>query len=144
MESTLEELVSVVENFTDQGQLALKSALSNILFKKKPVAYSVENKEAVDAGVFSIEDGCLAINPAAKRKCRKLYTYLSRKFDTESYFDPETCDFKEIPKGSEFVIAIGDNGVSELQLMFPDDEITALLDRFEQNRCEGWLSGDRG
>ena len=42
-----------------------------------------------------------------------------------------------IPKGAQFVAFVSLGG-SSLSLIFPDDEITELLDYYGVNRCKGW------
>ena len=66
---------------------------------------------------------------------RKLYTYLNRRDSVECYLDEEMNE-REIPKGAQFVSTVSNGSGSSLSLEFPDDEITALLDRYGVNRCK--------
>lgn len=68
---------------------------------------------------------------------KKSYIYLTRKFETVPYYDPDRDEIVDIPQGSEFVSAVTMAG-SSLSLRFPDDEITALLDAHGCNRCRSW------
>lgn len=61
---------------------------------------------------------------------RKIYTYLNRRDGVE--YD---LDGREIPKGAQFVATVSIDGTTSLSMEFPDDEITALLDRYGVNRC---------
>ena len=74
------------------------------------------------------------------KSARKIYTYLNRRNENESYYDPDLGRFVDIPKGSQFVATVTIGGGSSLSLEFPDDEITELLDRHGVNRCRGWKS----
>lgn len=78
--------------------------------------------------------GVAIISPALQRVQRKLYTYLVRKYDTESCYDPDKDAFVEVPSGAAFVATVGTGG-SSLKMTFPEDEITALLDLYGCNRC---------
>lgn len=70
---------------------------------------------------------------------RKLYTYLNRRDGVECYLDEEMTE-REIPKGAQFVNTVSIGSGASLSLEFPDDEITALLDRHGVNRCRTWRS----
>lgn len=95
--------------------------------------WCMENVPDVPALCGSIET--LGLNPKMQKRLRKVYTYLIRKYDKEPYFDPNTGDMIEIPKGAEFVATVGMNG-SSLTLAFPDDEVTEQLDRYGWNGCK--------
>ena len=140
----LKDLVSIIENMTDDAQMYLKNALLEILYRKKdPLKLKPsDNLQAVlDAGILQTVDGGYTIAPTAKKKIRKLYTYLIRKFDTEEYYDPDKNEMVPIPKGSEFVCTITPaDGTSKLTLQFPADEVTALLDLFGTNPCDKWTA----
>lgn len=137
----LQELVSITENLTDDCQRVLLASLKEILFRQKgPAKLKPCNdlERIVEIGLLVNEDGRYAVQEAAKKKIRKLYTYLLRKFDVDIYWDPHTGEDKTIPKGAEFVGFISASGGIELALQFPDDEVTALLDLFGVNRCDNW------
>lgn len=136
----LQELVSTVENLTDGCQQALWEALKEILYRQKGPAKlkpSTDLDCIVKCGVLVSRDGRYDVPEAAKKGIRKLYTYLVRKYGTESYFDPETCQIVDIPKGATFVATVSAaTGKTTLCLQFPNDEITELLDLFGTNRCK--------
>lgn len=137
----LQELVSITENLTDGCQRVLWSALKEILYRQKGPAKLKpcdELEGIIDLGLLVHLDGRYAVPEMAKKKIRKLYTYLVRKFDVDLYFDPESGTTKEIPKGAEFVSITSPDGCSQLMLQFPDDEVTALLNLFGTNRCDNW------
>lgn len=137
----LRELVSMVENLTDDCQMVLMDALKEIIFRQKGPAKlkpRTELDRIVDIGLLAYEDGRYAVPETAKKKIRKLYTYLVRKFDVECYWDSDTDETKEIPKGAEFVCAMDLDGKSKLALQFPDDEVTEMLNLFGTNRCDNW------
>lgn len=135
----LMEMVAIVENFTDSTQMYLRDALKEILFKGKGSAKikpCAEMEDILGTGIIVRDGAMFAISEQARKKVRKLYTYLSRKYDTELYFNPETCEMIEIPKGAIFTTEMslidGNAGVS---MQFPDDEVTAMLDLFGTNPC---------
>lgn len=137
----LQELVAVAENLTDDCQKVLWNALKEIIYRQKGPA-KLKPSDALDRivgiGLLVHADGRYNVPEAAKKRIRKLYTYLVRKYDVEYYLDPETCAEKVIPKGAEFVCTMGLDGKSELALRFPDDDVTALLNLFGVNRCDNW------
>ena len=137
----LQELVSITENLTDDCQRVLWQSLKEILFRQKCAAIlkpCTELDNIVRVGLLVCEDGRYAVPDEIKKRIRKLYTYLVRKFDVEHYWDPESGENRAIPKGAEFVCAISLDGRSQLALQFPDDEVTELLDLFSTNRCHNW------
>ena len=136
----LQELVSIVENLTDESQQVLLNALKEILFRQKgPAKLKTcdELDRIVEIGLLIHEDGRYAAPEPVKKRLRKLYTYLVRKFDVDCYWDPDTGEDKTIPKGAEFVGVISANGI-KTSIQFPDDEITDLLNLFGVNRCDNW------
>lgn len=138
----LQELVATVENMTDACQKVLWEALKEILFRQKgpaKIKHSADMDIIVDFGILCFSEGRYSVAETAKKKIRKLYTYLVRKFDINLYFDPEHGDMREIPKGAEFVCTISMDGSSTLKLQFPDDDVTELLNLFGTNRCEDWI-----
>ena len=137
----LQELVSITENLTEDCQKVLFAALKEILYRQKGPAKIKQCNELdriVEIGILDHVDGRYAIAEMAKKKIRKLYTYLVRKFDVEYYFDPEAGENKAIPKGAEFVCTMSLGGGSRLSLQFPDDDVTAMLNLFGVNRCDNW------
>lgn len=70
---------------------------------------------------------------------RKVYTYLNRRNEFEMFVD-EKGEVHELPKGAQFTatVTVGTGANTSLALEFPDDEITALLDKYGVNRCRGW------
>ncbi len=138
----LRELVAIVENMTDACQKVLWESLKEILFRQKgsaKIRHSTELDTIVDLGILVFSEGRYSVAGSAKKKIRKLYTYLIRKYDTELYFDPDLGDMKEIPKGAEFNCTISMDGSSTLKLQFPDDDVTEMLNLFGTNRCDDWI-----
>ncbi len=139
---SLTDIVSSIENLSDSTQLFLKKALKDILFgTKRPIVLTEcsEKEELLSLGVLAETSGKYELNEKWNRNAKKLYSYLSRKFDKESYLDPETFEPIDIPKGSTFVCEMGiASGENTLFLQFPDDEVTALLDLFDSNPCKYW------
>lgn len=136
----LKELVSATENMTDDCQRALLEALREILYRQKGPAKLKQSNDLdciVQFGLLDFDGDRYAIPLPAKKKIRKLYTYLLRKFDVELYFDEDGKE-KSIPKGSEFVYTVFANGEGKLTLQFPDDEVTDLLNLFGTNPCDNW------
>lgn len=135
----LRELVSLAENLTDDCQRVLLESLKEIIYRQKCPAklkHCVELDRIVDIGIIDNVNGRYSIAETAKKNIRKLYTYLSRKFDTVPFFDPEACQVVDIPKGANFVSTLDVFTMKmKLHLEFPDDEITDLLNLFGTNRC---------
>ena len=137
----LHELVSILENLTDDCQRVLRGALKEILYRQKGPAklkQSCELDRVVDIGLLVCENERYDVPIPAKKKIRKLYTYLVRKFDDEMYYDPDSNEYKTFPKGAEFVCTVDMDGRSKLSVQFPDDDVTALLNLYGTNRCANW------
>lgn len=138
----LQELVSITENLTDGCQRILLEALREIIYRQKGLSKlkpCVELDRIVDIGIIDSVNGRYGVAEIAKKNIRKLYTYLVRKFDTVPFFDPETCQVVDIPKGANFVSTLDVFTMKmKLHLEFPDDEITDLLNLFGANRCDDW------
>lgn len=137
----LQELVSITENLTDDCQRVLLASLKEILFRQKGPAKLKPCNELdliVKIGLLVNEAGRYAVPEAAKKKIRKLYTYLLRKFDVDIYWDPHTGESKTIPKGAEFVGAITAGKGINIVVQFPEDEVTEMLNLFGTNRCDNW------
>ena len=135
----LESAVALVEGIGLLDQKLLRSVLSDQIYKKKPVHVQKKGEDPaalVSAGlVVALDDPAgLVLAPAYSSIGRKLCTYLPRRNETELYLDPDR-GMVEIPKGAQFVAGVSISGESSLCLAFPDDEITALLDRHGVNRC---------
>lgn len=80
---------------------------------------------------IGIHTTTVTLNADYQKVKRKLYSYLLRKFETDSYFDGNT--FKDIPHGSIDYLTITTDSM-EISTEFPDDEITDLLNKYEANR----------
>ena len=135
----LQELVSILENLTDDCQRVFHAALKEIIYRQKGPAKLKPCAELdciVKVGLLENIDGRYSIPEMAKKKIRKLYTYLVRKFDFTYYFDPDSGEEKRMPMGAEFVsvLDISENRM-KLRVKFPDDEVTEMLDLFGTNRC---------
>lgn len=103
----------------------------------KLVQWCVDNA-ADKISMLCPEIQAVTLAPAYRRSIRKVYTYLLRKFDYDLYIDPEIENELEIPKGATFLTDVTDNGTTQLELSFPDDEVTKLLDQYGANRCTSW------
>lgn len=137
----LQGLVSITENLTDDCQQVLLEALKEILYRQKGPAKlrrCAELDRIVEIEILAYSDERYTISEMAKKKIRKLYTYLLRKYDFEWYLDPETESQKSIPKGAEFVSTCSIDGNVITIIQFPDDEVTEMLDLFGTNRCDNW------
>lgn len=66
-----------------------------------------------------------------------LYKYLHRKFDKETYYDPDTGEMVEVPAGSydKTTLTIGLDGNCSISVSseLPSDLATDVLDFFDQN-----------
>ena len=95
---TLEEAVGRVEGLTLSDQQLLRSILSDLLYKKKPVR---ELKAGEDPGALlgagltvQVDDPPgFAADPALGKVGRKLCTYLTRRNESEAYYDPDLDRF---------------------------------------------------
>lgn len=137
----LQELVSITENLKDDCQKVLWYALKEILYRQKGPAKLKpcdELERIAEIGLLVYAEGLYAVPETERKRIRKLYTYLVRKFDVDYYWDPDTGKDKTIPKGAEFACAISMDGNSCLRLQFPDDDVTAMLNLFGTNRCDNW------
>lgn len=100
------------------------------------VAFCLEHPELLDVVAH---DACaVALVPEFERARKKVYIYLGRKLEDEQYFDPETGNCILYPKGAAFSAVVHLDGGSTLSVDFPNDEITALLDKYGCNRCRTW------
>jgi hypothetical protein len=82
----------------------------------------------------------LQLNPIYNKTKRQLYTYLHRKYDNEEYFNGEKI--VSYPAGAMFISSInlkydgsGYKSSNYSGYEFPDDEVTALLNKYNCNRC---------
>ena len=135
----LEVAIELVEGLALCDQKLLRSLLSDVIYKKKPVHVLKKGEDPeglISSGLAVLLDdpSGLVISPDYSDVARKICTYLTRRNESEHYFDPDR-GMLEIPKGSRFVATVSISGKSELSMEFPDDEITALLDRYGVNRC---------
>ena len=145
---SLSEAVEKVEALDPAGQDLLRAVLVEAVYKKAPFHKLKRGEDfgsLISSGlVLQIDEPVGVILSGDLEKVRrKLCTYLSRRNENESYYDPDLDRFVDIPKGSQFVstVTIGTEGTgTSLALEFPDDEITELLDRYGVNRCRGWKS----
>ena len=85
-----------------------------------------------------------SLHPRFLKSKQKLYTYLNRKYRTESIFDGD--NLIELPYGAQVFTTITINPITKekeclTSYRFPDDEITDLLNKYNANRCiEGSLN----
>lgn len=73
----------------------------------------------------------VALNIDYQKVKPKLYSYLLRKFEDDSYFDGDT--FKDMPHGSVDYLTVTTDSITT-STEFPDDEITHLLNKYQANR----------
>ena len=98
----------------------LNTSIPSELSKKKLIEWCLEN---APEAFFAIK-----LNPCFQKKQRIVYRYLKRKYDNEIFVDPRTWQEYSIPFGAERASG------SDLYY-FPEDEITAMLNKYGQNRC---------
>ena len=140
---SLRDAVRAAESVSESSQRLLRRIMYETLYHKAAVV-KLKNKEnseeLVSAGLCLRVDepAGVALVPELEKARRKLYTYLGRRNESEPYFDPESGNIKEIPKGSSFDAIVSLDGGVSLSLCFPDDDVTALLDEYGVNRCRGW------
>lgn len=116
------------------------SPLNIVGFKKnmslsKLIQFCIENIPDKINDIFS-DALSVRLNPLFEKSKRKLYTYLRRKYDDETYFDGE--NIVEIPAGAKPIgsISIGQSAFeSAIKYKFPDDDVTTLLNKYNKNRC---------
>lgn len=138
---TFPEAVAAAEGLALEDQLLLRLLLSEAVYKKQTV-HKKRPRERYDgligAGfVVEVDDPAgIVLDPCLEKVRKKLCTYLSRRNESENCVDENGVPYT-IPKGAQFVASVSLGG-SSLSLVFPDDEITALLDHYGVNRCKGW------
>ncbi len=129
----LAEAVEIVEGLPVEDQRILLDALR----KKSRPAKGTET--LVKCGLLSASGAASVCPSDGVLGCqRRLVTYLKRKFEDDEYFDPDLGEMVPCPYGAEYVAAIVVGGEAGGGWAFPDDDVTALLDRFGVNRCRGW------
>ena len=139
----LKELVSAVENMSESSQVYLKNTLLNMIFRgNDPIKLNPtkERDDVLESGILiPCESGLFTVAREAKSRIRNLYTYLIRKFDTESVFEVNSGKLIEIPKGSRPYVSFSlSSKNTDAGLEFPNDEVTVMLDLFGTNRCKDW------
>lgn len=137
----MKDAVAAVELLNTEAQRLLRMMLSEAVYKKMPVHKAKKGEkfdDLISAGlVVPIDDPAgVVLDPCLGKVRKKLCTYLSRRNESEFCVD-ENGEPYTIPQGAHFVASVSLNG-SSLSLVFPDDEITALLDHYGVNRCKGW------
>lgn len=138
---TLCDAVAVVETLNLQDQVLFRSLLSEALYKKQPVHKKKPGEQfnnLIEASlVVEVDEPAgIVLSPSLCKVRKKLCTYLSRRNESERCID-ENGEPYTIPQGAQFVGSVTIGG-STLSLVFPDDEITELLDQYGVNRCKGW------
>ena len=137
----LKSAVAVVEDLALEDQLLLRLLLSEAVYKKQTV-HKKRPREKYDGLigvglVVEVDDPVgIVLDPCLEKVRKKLCTYLSRRNESENCVDENGVPYT-IPKGAQFVASVSLGG-SSLSLVFPDDEITELLDYYGANRCKGW------
>ena len=117
----------------------LKNGISN--FKK-----NMSQLDLVDWIVKNIDNTrnlfpdsvALTLPEPLRRKIRKAYIYLRRKYDNDCYMD-ENLNPTYYPWGAEILF---NNGKCEY--VFPDDEVTFLLEKYGYNRCASISRNESG
>lgn len=134
---SLSEAVEKIERLSEPAQRVLKDVLRAQKAGYKPRGVSSDClAELILSGLVVDVGGVLSPVEDMKRSRRMATSYLRRKFDDDEYLDPDSGEFVPIPHGAEFVACAGLDGV-QCRMVFPDDEITALLDLYEVNRLRG-------
>lgn len=87
--------------------------------------------------VMELFSDCMAVKLADEyiKVSRSLYTYLNRRIRTEQYYDPDKHEMVEYPMGAKPYTIISADGSMVSGFRFPEDEITALLNKYGKNRC---------
>lgn len=134
---SLSEAVAKIERLSELAQRVLKDVLraQKTGYKSRSVPADCL-AELILSGLIVDVGGVLSPVEDIKRSCRMATSYLRRKFDNDEYLDPDSGDFVSIPHGAEFVACAGLDG-THCRMVFPDDEITALLDLYKVNRLGG-------
>ncbi len=102
------------------------------MIKAELIPWCIDN--VPDLKTFLPDIVQISISPYAHKNWRKLYKYLRRKYDWESfYLESETYGMQEVsvPAESEYA----DKNQQVLVYSFPEDEITELLTLYGYNRC---------
>lgn len=144
----LPEAVDRVETLGVADQRLLRSTLVDLVYKKRAVRVpkACEDFSALEAAglVVRVDDPVgFAVAPDLCKVGRKLCTYLTRRNETDSYYDPDR-GMVDYPKGAELCGVMDLPDPATWHAEFPDDEITALLDLHGVNRCRTWQPPRKG
>lgn len=102
--------------------------------KKARFEWCLEHADEVGALVYP---NAAFLSPAGLLEIaqRKVYTYLLRKLTDDQIFTG-SGQVKTYPHGAEFFI--DPESLCVVSVSFPDDDVTALLDKYGANRCKEW------
>jgi hypothetical protein len=111
----------------DIEYILLKNSLSfnKGLKKDDLIAFCVEKISNIND--FFPQKASLTFSQNFEKAKRRVYSYLLRKYDWDSYYNEDMQEFV-YPHGAKF----GDSS----ECYFPNDEITNLLDLYGHNRCK--------
>lgn len=137
MNNDLAVTIEILEQADQDAQKAMEQLLQNSLYKKKNLVDDAAIASLRDLGLVDITSEGVAFCPSLNKCRKKVYTYLLRKYENDTYLD-DNMEEKKIPRGSSFQCVVGIGVASGLSLVFPDDDVTELLDRYGCNRCRGW------
>lgn len=135
----LEAAVDKLEQVDLDSQNLFHEVLRDLFYRKKPhhkKRKSEDFSQLLAVGLVAEETpGYFIIPPEFKPAFKGLSLYLNRRNENEYYFDGD--EFRSLPKGVHQAVAIeiGLNGSRVIDMTdFPDDEITALLNKYGVNR----------
>lgn len=142
----LPEAIERLESVPDSAQELLHAVILETMYRKQPAARfrdcDQDIAELEKAGlVVRVDDPkmtAVTLSPEMGKVKKKTYTYLTRKYKNAEQFDPDAGGFVSYPKGATFsadLIVRPDGSTILKGWEFPDDDVTALLDKYGCNRC---------
>lgn len=141
--------VDKVEQLSLNDQKILREILLDFAYRSKDIHKKIagcDYSEVLNSGlVEETPDGIITVDEL-KSERRNLCIYLGRRNEDDYYYDPAKEEYLPFPKGAQHYATI-DIGLgvssSEFGIEFPDDKITAELDKRGLNRCHAYNASRR-
>lgn len=146
---SLDDAVDIAETLSPYGQTVLREILLDLTYRNKNVhtkEKGCDYSEVLDSGIVEeTSDGIVTVD-GLKKERRNLCIYLGRRNEDDYYYDPATEQYISLPKGAKYsaTISVSTDGSSvESGIAFPDDEVTAQLEKRGLNRCHAYNEARR-
>lgn len=146
---SLAAAVDITETLSPYGQTILREILLDLTYRNKRVHKrnsGCDYSEVLDSGLVEETTEGIVTADELKSERRNLCIYLGRRNEDDYYYDPDKEEYLPFPKGAQHYATI-DIGLgvssSEFGIEFPDDKITAELDKRGLNRCHAYNASRR-